>query len=488
MNELRPLLSLILGLTLLGAAAVPVGALAQAPSQTPVPTQTPVGTQAPVATPTPVPTQTPVQAQIPVQALAPAQAPVRQGELRPGDYIVAVVNSELVTANEVQQRIARAQQESARTGQRLPPMETVRSQIVDALIDERVQITNARENGVRVDDAEVNRAIANIAAQNQVTLQQLRERLTVEGIDYGRFRESIRDQIAVEKMREREVLGRIVVTDRDIDEVVEQQRRAAGLSTQYNIAQVLITVPEGASEDTVAERRTRAETALARVRGGEPFAQVAREMSEDGNRANGGEIGMRPTDRLPDVFVEVVRPMAVGTVSPTLLRTGAGFHVIKLVDRKDAGAMTIVQTRARHILLRASPQVSQAAAINRLAALRQQIEAGTLTFEQAARDNSEDSSAAQGGDLGWTSPGAFVPEFEQAMNPLPIGGLSAPFVTRFGAHLLQVTDRRNITLEPKQLREQARNVLRERRFEEAYAEWTRDLRARAFIEMREPPY
>lgn len=422
-------------------------------------------------------------------AAAPAvQAQARDGVLRPGDYIVAVVNSELVTANEVQQRVTRAQQEAARTGARLPPIEQVRKQILDAMIDERVQVTYARENGSKVDDAEVDRAIANVAAQNQIPLAQLRSRLAAEGIDYGRFRDTLRDQIAVERIREREVSALIRITDRDIDALLDQQRAAAGVSVQYNIAQILVTVPEGASDDVVAERRARAEAALKRVQGGEAFDQVARQVSEDGNRANGGEIGMRPADRLPDVFVDVVRPMAVGEVSPTLLRTGAGFHVIKLVDRRDAGGVTVVQTRARHILLRASPQVSQEAALRRLAELRRQIEAGTLSFEQAARDNSEDSSAAQGGDLGWASPGTFVPEFEQAMNPLPIGGMSAPFVSRFGAHLLQVTDRRNMTLDPKQQREQARAVLREQRFEEAYLEWARDLRARAFVELREPPY
>jgi peptidyl-prolyl cis-trans isomerase SurA len=211
-------------------------------------------------------------------------------------------------------------------------------------------------------------------------------------------------------------------------------------------------------------------------------------MSEDGNRAKGGEIGMRPAEKLPDVFVDVVRPLEPGAVAPALLRSGAGFHVLKLVDRRDAGALTITQTRARHVLLRASAQVSQAAALRRLADLKRQIVAGSLSFEQAARDNSEDSSATQGGDLGWASPGMFVPEFEQAMNPLAIGAIADPFVSRFGAHLLQVTDRRSVTIEPKQQREQARNVLREQKFEEAYLEWARELRARSYIEMREPPY
>ena len=230
-------------------------------------------------------------------AMPGVQAQSRDGStLRPGDYIVAVVNSELVTAGEVQQRVARAQQESARSGARLPPIETMRKQIVEALIDDRVQVTYARDLGVRVDDSEVDRAIANVAAQNQVSLLQLKDRLRSEGIDYGRFRDNLRDQIAVERVREREVVGRIQIPDREVDALVDQQRAAAGVATQYNIAQILVTVPEGASDATVAERRARAEAALARVQGGEAFAQVARQVSEDGNRAAGGEIGMRPAE------------------------------------------------------------------------------------------------------------------------------------------------------------------------------------------------
>lgn len=406
---------------------------------------------------------------------------------RPGDYIVAIVNSELVTAGEVQQRVARVQQDAARSGARLPPVDALRRQIVDSLIDERVLVTSAREVGIKVDDVEVDRAIANVAAQNQISIAQLRERLRSEGVDYGRFRDNMRDQIAVERMREREVVMRIQITDREIDALLDQQRAAVGASIEYNIAQLLVTVPEGATEAVVAERRARAEAALARIKAGEPFAAVAREMSEDGNRASGGEIGMRPAERLPDVFVEVVRPLAPGQVASTLLRTGAGFHVLKLVDRRDARAFTIVQTRARHILLRPAPQVTQEAALRRLAELKRQILAGSITFASAARDNSEDASAAQGGDLGWASPGMFVPEFEQAMNAVPVGAMTDPFISRFGAHLVEVQERREVALDPKQQREQARSVLREQKFEEAYAEWARDLRARAYIEMREPP-
>ncbi len=406
---------------------------------------------------------------------------------RPGDYIVAVVNSELVTAGEVQKRMDRVRQDAARSNTRLPSDAELRKQITDALIDERVLITYARDMGVKIDPAEIDRAVANIASQNKITLDQLRAQLQAEGMDYGRFRDTLRDQIAVERVRERDVVARIQPTDREIDALLDQQRAAAGASIEYNIAQILVTVPEGASETVVAERRARAEAALARVKAGEPFATVAKEVSEDANRNNGGEIGMRPAERLPDLFVEAVRPLAPGQVSPTLLRSGAGYHVLKLVDKRDGRAFTITQTRARHILLRPSPQLNQEAALRRLAELKRQIEAGTISFEQAARDNSEDASAAQGGELGWASPGTFVPEFEKAIAGVPVGGMTDPFVSRFGAHLVQVEERRTIELDLKQQREQARNVLREQKFAEAYAEWIRDLRARAYVEMREPP-
>ncbi|MEO8123050.1 MAG: peptidylprolyl isomerase [Burkholderiales bacterium] len=418
---------------------------------------------------------------------AAAWAQASRAEIRPGDYIVAIVNSELVTAGEVEQRMERVKQDAARTGARLPPDAVLRQQITNALIDERVLVTYARDIGVKVDPAEVDRAIANIAAQNKIPLDQLRDRLQREGIDYGRFRDNLRDQIAVERVRERDVVARIQPTDREIDALLDQQRAATGASIEYNIAQVLVTVPEGASDAVVAERKARAESALAKVKAGEPFAQVASEMSEDANRSKGGEIGMRPADKLPDVFVDAVRPLEPGQVSPTLLRTGAGFHVIKLVDKRDGRAFTIVQTRARHILLRPSPQLDEQAALRRLAELKRQIEAGTISFEQAARANSEDASAAQGGELGWASPGTFVPEFEKAIAAVPVGGMTDPFVSRFGVHLVQVEERRTVELDLKQQREQARNVLREQKFAEAYAEWTRDLRARAYVEMREPP-
>jgi peptidyl-prolyl cis-trans isomerase SurA len=410
--------------------------------------------------------------------------------LRSGDYIVAVVNQELVTAVEVDQRITRARAEAGRAGMRLPADAEMRRQIIDALIEERVILTFSRENGGRIDDEEVDRALQTIAAQNQITVAQLRDRLRAEGLDLAVFRSNLRDQLLVERTREREVSQRIRVTDAEIEGYLDKQRgpAAAAAESEINLAQILITVPEAADDALVAERRAVAEKALVRVRTGEPFDAVARELSEDSNRQRGGEIGPRPPSRLPDLFVEATKGLKQGDVAPEVVRSGAGFHVLKVLQKAgDSSAPRVTQTRARHILLRTSAQLSQDQALARLADYRRQIESGARKFEDMARQYSEDGSAPQGGDLGWASPGAMVPEFEEAMKRLPVGGLSQPVVSRFGVHLLQVMERRQVEVDPKQLREQARNALREQKFEQAYIDWARDLRARAYIELREPP-
>jgi peptidyl-prolyl cis-trans isomerase SurA len=407
--------------------------------------------------------------------------------VRSGDHIVAIVNQELVTAVEVLRRMARAREDAQRVGARLPADEELRNQVVEALIEERAILTYARDSGGKVDDAELDRAVQTVAAQNQLSVPQLRERLAAEGIDLVRFRANLRDQLLVERTREREVYQRIRITDSDVEDHLERQRRAAAAEAPLNLAQILISVPEGASEAVVAERRRLAEAALARVRAGEPFEAVARQLSEDAQREKGGEIGARPASRLPDLFVEATRSLKVGEVTPALVRSGAAFHVLKVLSRGDVGPAQVTQTRSRHILLRPSSRLTAEAAQARLVGYRRQIESGARTFEDMAREFSEDGSAAQGGDLGWASPGTMVPEFEEAMNALPVGGLSQPVLSRFGAHLIQVLERRDVAVDPKQLREQARNALREQRFDDAYADWARDLRGRAYVEMREPP-
>jgi len=406
---------------------------------------------------------------------------------RAGDYIVAVVNQELVTAVEVELRLRRITEEAARAGQRLPPPDELRKRVTDDLIEERVILTHARDTGGRIDEADLGRAVQAVAAQNQLSVEQLRERLRADGIDFARFRSNLQEQLLVERTREREVYPRIRVTDAEIDRMLDQQRAAGQADPMLNLAQILVSIPDGASDAVVAERRTRAESALARVRAGEPFDAVAREVSEDANRARGGEIGARPVSRLPDVFVEAAKGLKVGETTPAPVRSAAGFHVLKVLARDEAGPLRMTQTRARHILLKPSPQLGVEQAQTLLREYRRRIEVGARSFEDIARTFSEDGSAAQGGDLGWASPGMFVPEFEEAMNLLPVNGLSDPVVSRFGVHLIQVLERRQVAIDPRQAREQARSALRESKFESTYAEWVRELRGRAYIEMREPP-
>ncbi len=406
---------------------------------------------------------------------------------RMADYIVAVVNQESVTAYEVRQRVQRLVAEGQRTGAPLPDSATLEREVLESLIDERAILSQAREGGIRVDDGDVDRALANIAAQNQISVVTLRDRMVAEGMDFNRFRANVREQIIVERMREREVSQRVRITDTEVEDYLEKQRGQRAGEVEYNIAQILITVPEGASAAVVSERRAVADAAMARVRGGEDFATVAKAVSQDANRERGGEIGSRTADRLPDLFLEAVRPLSAGSIAPSVVRSGAGFHILKLVERRDAAAFRVTQTRARHILLRVSDASNRDAAVRQMREWRGQIERGARRFEDIARERSEDGSAASGGDLGWASPGQFVPEFEQAMNPLPPGGLSEPVVSRFGVHLIQVVERREVALDNKQLRDQARAALREQKFEEAYGEWLKEMRSRAYIERREAP-
>ena len=419
------------------------------------------------------------------QAAVQAAQAVR-GNLK-GDHIVAVVNTEAVTSVEVAQRIERINADARRAKSQLPDAETLRQQVLDALIDERVQITFARALGQKVDDAEIDRAVANVAAQNQLTLAQLRDRLRGEGLEMARFRNNLRDQLMVERVREREVNTRIRISDADIEHYLDEQRGRAAGETQLNLAQILVSVPEGASAELLAQRQARADQALARLRAGEDFSKLARELSEDNNREAGGELGLRPASRLPDLFIDGVKDLAVGQHSAQAVRSAAGLHILKVIDRQQGDPFQVTQSHVRHILLRLSDQAQVQQVTRRMEELRRQIERGEKKFEALAQQVSEDSSAAAGGDLGWASPGQFVPEFEQAVNPLPLGGLSAPVVSRFGVHLIQLLERRSVTADPKEVREQARNALRETKYEQAYLDWTKELRLRAYIEMREPP-
>lgn len=415
-----------------------------------------------------------------------ASAQTGASRIKPGDHIAVVVNQDVVAASEITLRAERAREEARRRGEANPNMEELRKQAMESLIEERAMVTLARETGQRIEEPELDRVVTNVAAQNKLSMPELKQRLKADGMDFRTFRENLRDQMLMERVREREVQKRISITDGDIDRYLEERQAKADSNPQLNVAQVLIPIPEKGTEAQVAERKARAETALARIKAGEDFAKVAREFSEDANKDRGGEVGLRQAERLPDVFVDAVRDLKPGQVNPRLIRSEVGFHIIKLLAREAAANPNIItQTHSRHVLLRPSQQLTAEVAARRLLEFKRAIEAGQVSFEQVARDNSEDGSAPNGGDLGWVSPGAFVPEFEEAMNALPLKGISGPVMSRYGAHMIQVLERRQVELEPKQLREQARAALRERRYEDAYKDWLKELRANAFIEMRE---
>jgi peptidyl-prolyl cis-trans isomerase SurA len=427
-------------------------------------------------------------------ATAPSSASTSAAKPGPrsgGDYIVAVVGQELVTAIELNKRIDATREDAKRRSENLPPDAQLRDQVLEALISERVVLSHARDSGTRVDEVELDRAVQSVATQNKLTLPQLREQLVKEGLDYSRFRTQLREQMLVERVREREVSSRIKVLDADVDELVAKQRGTAAGSAvvepEYNIAQILVSVPDKADDATVARQRAKAEAALKRVRARENFAVVAGSESDDSNRSTGGEIGLRAASRLPDPFVDAVRKLRVGEIAATVLQTGAGFHVLKLIEKREANDIVITQTRARHILMRASSQGNEQTVQRQLQEMKRQIENGSRRFEDLAKQNSVDDTAEQGGDLGFAPPGAYVPEFEVAMNALRPGAVSNPVVTRFGIHLIQVTERKDVQVDPKQFREQAKNALREQRFEKAYSDWVTELRARAYVEKREAP-
>lgn len=408
----------------------------------------------------------------------------------PGDYIVAVVNSEPITFQELSIEVRRVSQQLTQQGQATPAPEELRRLVLERMINDKAQLQLAREQGIRMDATAIDRAEQNVASQNGVDVVALRQKLAKDGVTVQSFRDGLRDQLTLSRLHEREVESSIKVSDVDVDRAIQEQQanNTDPFAQELNLAQILIVVPEKANGEEAAALYVKAQKVLQRARDGEDFRKLVQEFSA-ADRNNGGQIGLRRGDRLPPSFVTATQGLKVGEIAD-VVRTGAGFHILKLVERKAPTRLvqTMVQTRARHILLRNSPQLPQAQAIARLADARQQIVSGKTDFASMARKMSQDSSAEQGGDLGWASPGMFVPEFEEAMNRLQDeGAISPPVVSRFGVHLIQLVDKRRVELSPQQIRESVRAQLRQSRYEEAYTAWARDVRARAFVEMREAP-
>jgi len=413
------------------------------------------------------------------QAARPAAAP----RVLAIDRIVAVVNDEAITQYELDdaKRVVLQQLKQQKVAQ--PPADVLDKQVLERLITERALLQYAKDNGIKVDDVQVERTIQRIAEDNKMTADDMRKALARDNIPYAKYREDVRNEITMQRVREREVENRITVSDSEVDLYLATIKAQSGGEAEYRVAHILVLVPEQANTDQIDARRRRAEEALRSIKTGGDFAQVAAAFSDAGDALQGGNLGWRQGARLPTVFAETVRKMKVGDVSP-VLRSPAGFHIVKLLDKRSHDEPAVVdQTHARHILVRVNEITSEADAKAKIDRLRDRIEAGAK-FEDLAKLNSEDASAAKGGDLGWLNPGDTVPAFEETMNKLAIKQVSAPVRTTFGWHLIEVIARRKQDVTADRERSQAQLAIRQRKSDEAFDDWVRQTRDRAYVEIR----
>lgn len=398
------------------------------------------------------------------------------------DRIVAVINEEVITQQELSARVDFALRQLRQQGTQPPAREVIERQLIERLITDRVQMQHARDIGLRIDDAELDRALVRIAEGNKLSLAQIRATIEKDGVPFEKFREDLRNEITLSRLREREVAQKIVITESEIDNFIQSQQ-SQGRNDEYNISHILVTVPENATPEQLQTRRARAEQALAQLKAGTDFRQVAAAFSDAPEALQGGLMGWRESNRLPALFLDALRPLKAGELSE-LVRSPNGFHILKLNERRGGQAAIMVQqTHARHILIKTNELVSEAEARNRLLVLKERLD-NKADFAELARSRSEDGSAARGGDLGWLSPGDTVPEFEQAMNALKPGEISQPVRSPFGWHLIEVLERRTQDMTREGQRLNARQALRERKTDEAYQEWVRQLRDRAYVEQR----
>jgi len=421
----------------------------------------------------------------PAGAAPPAAAPAGPVHV---DRVVAVVNSEAITDVELQRRARSIARRLKSQGVDMPPASELEKQVLERMIQDRAQLQAAREAGVRVDEVMVDRAIGRMADENKMTVAQLRSRVELDGTPYTVFREEIAQEIAVSRLRERDIDAKIQVSEAEIDAFLAEQAKGGGGVEEFNIAQIVVRLPDDPPPDVVERQRLRAEAIAAEARRGADFARLAANLAESGEGIAGGVIGMRPADRLPQLFVQAVESLKPGEVGP-VVRSPAGFHVLKLLERRSPGASTLAskpveQTKARHILIRTNEVVSEAEALRRLGEIKLRIEGGGADFVDMARQYSNDGSAGQGGDLGWIYPGDTVPEFERAMAALKPMQISDPVRTPFGYHLIQVLERRTDEASPDRVRAAARQAVRERKISEAFQEWTRQIRDRAYVVYR----
>lgn len=429
-------------------------------------------------------------------ALLPAAAFAQADRLAPGlatqprprvllaDRIVAVVNDEIITLRELEDRVRFVRADLTRQGVPLPSADVLQTQVLERIIVDRAQVQFAREEGLRIDDQQLDASVARIAEGNKMTMTQFRDVLERDGIPFARFREDIRVDIIVNRLRQREVESRVVIGEGEVDNYLAQNKSSAAAAEEINLGHILVRVPENASPEQLDARKKRAEEALAQLKAGKEFAQVSVSFSDAPEALTGGALGHRAQDRLPQLFTDAAARLKTGEVSE-IVRSSNGFHILKVIERRSAGAAPVAQqTRARHILLKTSALVTSDQARRRLADMRERVVNKAAEFADLARQHSDDGSKDKGGDLGIIYPGDTVPEFEKAMDELKPGEISAPVQSQFGWHLIQVQERRQGELTPEKRKLAIRQALRARKADEAFQDWLRQIRDKAFVENR----
>jgi peptidyl-prolyl cis-trans isomerase SurA len=399
------------------------------------------------------------------------------------DRVVAIVNDEALTQYELDDARRIVQQQLRQQKVQPPAADVLDKQVLERLITQRALLQEAKEGGVKIDDSQVERAIQRIAQENKLSAEEFRKLLAQENIPYTKYRDDIRNEMIVQRLREREVDSKVQVSDAEVDQYLATLKAQNAGETEYRLAHILVSVPEQASSDQIESRRRRAEEALRSIKSGADFAQVAAAFSDATDALQGGSLGWRTGARLPTVFAEAVREQKVGTVSG-VLRSAAGFHIVKLLEKRSHDEATLVdQTHARHILVRVNELTSEAEAKSKIERMKDRLDTGA-NFADLAKLNSEDASAAKGGDLGWLSAGDTVAEFDDAMKKLQPNQVSPPVRTSFGWHLIEVLERRKQDVTIDRARNEAQTAIRQRKADEAFQDWVRQVRDKAFVEIR----
>jgi len=401
------------------------------------------------------------------------------------DHIVAIVNGECITRGELDEILNMSIKQLQKQGIQAPPNDVLESQLLEREILTRVQLQLASEIGMTVGDIELEQALNRIADKNEMTKEEFYSVLEQEGISYDKFREEIRKEMLLVRLKDREVIKKIKVSEGEVDNFLYTQENSSGSTDEYYLSHIMVRIPEQASVSTIESRRQRAEAALAKLKNGDEFAQVAAEFSDAADALQGGKLDWRPATQLPTKFSEMLQPMEPGELTP-IIQSPSGFHILKLLERRGGKRDSVVmidQSHVRHILIKVSELTSETDARMRIIRLKERLDNGA-DFEELAQLHSEDPSASGGGDLGWVSPGDTVAEFEQAMNGLQPGIVSEPVQSTFGWHLIQVIERRTKDVSDERQRQEALKTIRARKSEAAFQEWLQQLRDRAYVEYR----